>query len=449
LAKAKYAAGQVYNKIELLRKESDNWICRCHCGTEFLVKQISKVGNGLVISCGCVVRSRITYEAGQMFNGIELLRFNNGGWVCRCHCGNEFTPTQVYWIRVGFKKSCGCVDNRRVVYEAGQVFNSIELLKQTDDGWVCRCHCGTEFTACEISDVRKGKTTSCGCTNSQTKSQYQAGRRFHQVELLRKVAGQWLCLCHCGKEFIVQNIRRVRIGQTTSCGCQKKARKIYEPGMKIRGIELVREEPDGWVCRCLCGNEFKNRAVCQLHSTNVSCGCIPNKFSDPLYIRYRTVLQQRKNGLLCDEWSTFEVFKSEMGSTYFKGAWLDRHDRQQNYSRENCFWSTVDDYKKRRFIKGFKPKVICPCGNEFHQNSSVHVYCSIRCRKAYRGSFDKPKKLTPEQIEEVKSEIRASKFGYGRPLANKWGISLSRVWSLAAQIKQEKRDEESERPDLP
>lgn len=441
MAKAKYAAGQLYNKIELLKKESDSWICRCHCGTEFLVKHISKVGTGVVTSCGCVVREPKIYKAGQMFNGIELLSNTEGGWVCRCHCGTEFTPKKISRVGNGALKSCGCLDRRRVAYEAGQVFNGIELLKRNEEGWVCRCHCGTEFSAFDISDVRKGKTTSCGCTNSNEKSQYKAGQRYHQVELLRKVAGHWQCLCHCGKEFVAPNITRLRIGQTTSCGCQKKARFTFEPGKKIRGVELVREDPDGWVCRCRCGNEFKTSTVGQLRWANMSCGCIENNSSDPLYLRYRTVQQQKKKGLLCNEWSTFKVFKSEMGNTYFYGAWLDRHDRQKNYSRENCFWSTVDDYRKRRGFKDFLPKGICPCGNEFHQNSSVDHYCCFRCRKTYGGSAYLKTHLTPEQIEELKAEIRASKRGYARPLADKWGISLNRVWSLAAQIKQEKRDE--------
>ena len=439
----------MFNQIELLRKESDIWICRCHCGTEFTVKAISRVGLGVVTSCGCVVREPIVYEVGQTFNGIQLLRETEGRWDCRCHCGTEFKPKQITLVGTGKMKSCGCVDGRRVVYESGQVFNGIELLKSTDAGWLCRCHCGTEFTACDISQVRKGKMRSCGCTKSKPESQYQVGQRYHQVELLRKVAGVWQCLCHCGKTFQVDHMHRLRKGQTTSCGCSRNPRQTFKPGMKIRGVELVQKVPDGWVCRCICGNEFVTSAVHRLRKFVVTCGCIKNKNSDPLYMRYRTVLQQKKNGLLCGEWSTFEGFKLDMGSTFFNGAWLDRHDLTGYYSRENCFWSTVEEYKKRRGLKAFKAKATCPCGNEFHQMGKVDVYCCIKCRKKYTGSAFLRMQLTPEQIEEVKSEIRLSKRGYGRPLADKWGISLKRVWSLAAQIKREKRDEESETPNLP
>jgi ribosomal protein L37AE/L43A len=138
-----------------------------------------------------------------------------------------------------------------------------------------------------------------------------------------------------------------------------------------------------------------------------------------------------------------------MRSTYFIGAWLDRHDLQSYFNRENCFWSTVREFKNRRGLKAFTAKATCPCGNEFHQKSKVDIYCCITCRKKYTGSSVKKVHLSPEQIEEVKSEIRSAKRGHGRLIADKWGIPVSQVWKLAGQIRLEKREEEFETPDNP
>ncbi len=330
---------------------------------------------------------RFAYRAGLRFNGIELVRLEPRTWACRCHCGSEFKLKSMTALRIGTLKSCGCNSSERFSYAPGQRFNDIELLRQVVGGWVCRCHCGNEFTVENMTNLRLGKRKSCGCTRVPYRRtsffSYAAGQRYGGIELVRMDPRKWVCRCHCGKEFTPTSMSRLRVGKLKSCGCLKETLKS----------------------------------------------------KDPLFPQFFSHLHNRKHGRFCEEWATFEGFKSDMKDFFFEGAKLDRHDLTKDFSKTNCFWSTVEAYDKRRWRRSSRPLVKCACGVEFRQQTSGKIHCSKFCKKRFGGVVNSVSQLSPDQIQEMKTAILEGSRGYGLRLANKFGLTLGQVWAFARQVR--------------
>jgi hypothetical protein len=106
--------------------------------------------------------------------------------------------------------------------------------------WLCRCHCGREFTAYGHR-LRSGKASSCGCARRESnaaKAVDLVGYRHPDSFLVavspttrRTTQGNviWLCRCSpayggCGgtREVAANYLKR---GKVRSCGCVPRGRK--------------------------------------------------------------------------------------------------------------------------------------------------------------------------------------------------------------------------------
>jgi hypothetical protein len=97
---------------------------------------------------------------------------------------------------------------------------------------LCRCDCGTERRV-KTQNLRLGKTQSCGeCEYSVRPAVEEpvAGEVFNWWTVLSITEyGTALCRCRCGRERRV-NTRRLRSGDSKSCGCRAKWRTgAFEP----------------------------------------------------------------------------------------------------------------------------------------------------------------------------------------------------------------------------
>ena len=117
--------------------------------------------------------------------------------------------------------------NQPFAYEAGQQFFWLTLLRTSyqtgPNAWVCKCACGRVVVIENVDLVRKGTRQACGCGYSGTKLLFEAGQKFFHLTLVRpaefgRVA--WYCQCDCGTEIHVRDVRRVRLGDRRSCGCE-------------------------------------------------------------------------------------------------------------------------------------------------------------------------------------------------------------------------------------
>ena len=91
---------------------------------------------------------------------------------------------------------------------------------------LCRCDCGTERRV-KTQNMRRGQTNSCGeCEYARPPVQEPVvGDVFGWWTVIDPphVSGTALCQCRCGRQRRV-NTRRLRAGETSSCGCRAKWR---------------------------------------------------------------------------------------------------------------------------------------------------------------------------------------------------------------------------------
>lgn len=117
---------------------------------------------------------------------------------------------------------------------SGKVFGRLTVISYAGDyKWNCICSCGSQ-KAVRGSDLRSGRTTSCGCLRKEALLQRfhtkLTGERFGRlvVESFYDTNNRntlWKCKCDCGKEVIVKGTYLVN-GDTKSCGCLKRDRTI-------------------------------------------------------------------------------------------------------------------------------------------------------------------------------------------------------------------------------
>lgn len=104
-----------------------------------------------------------------------------------------------------------------------------DLTKKTGVArWICRCECGTIFSA-DGTKLRNGWTRSCGCLQKEITSRHKrkdlTGMTFGfltPIECLGKIRNTvlWRCKCKCGsiKDVTSNNLMS---GEVMSCGCLK------------------------------------------------------------------------------------------------------------------------------------------------------------------------------------------------------------------------------------
>ena len=110
----------------------------------------------------------------------NITRPNTIYWLCRCDCGNEKIISGNCLGRN--TSSCGCYQKERVSESnlkdlTGQKFGRLIVIKRVENHikqpsgqiktkWLCECECGnkTEVTS---SELKTGKTQSCGCYHKE------------------------------------------------------------------------------------------------------------------------------------------------------------------------------------------------------------------------------------------------------------------------------------------
>jgi very-short-patch-repair endonuclease len=122
--------GNVYERLTVIERAENNhrgdaqWLCRCECGNEVIVKGIS-LRSGHTRSCGCLQKDKVRQQG--LKNTADLLekRFGRlvvkerlvgnkdkiGKWRCICDCGGE-TITTSEKLLSGHTQSCGCLQSR-------------------------------------------------------------------------------------------------------------------------------------------------------------------------------------------------------------------------------------------------------------------------------------------------------------------------------------------------
>lgn len=223
-------------------------------------------------------------------------------WLCRCDCGCEVLVKSGY-LKIGRAKTCGMCGFSDYEDLTGRIFGRLTVIARADDAialrtnrsmiqWRCRCDCGNEVIVRD-SVLRNGHMKSCGCRSRKPRHVFDlTGYRFGKLTVVglgerRGGYVMWRCKCDCGNE-IETRTASLRNGHTQSCGCLHSDAAIGIGLQDITGQRFGRwtvlyengrlKEPRGrlitlWRCRCDCGEERDLRAGTLKTGSSLSCGC--------------------------------------------------------------------------------------------------------------------------------------------------------------------------------
>lgn len=188
----------------------------------------------------------------------------------------------------------------------------------------------------------------------------------------------FLCKCKCGNLIKVSG-KRLRSGNTKSCGCLQKEKalktlKEYAPNKESIGLDLTGErfgklvvlkEVDGiiksngknmrrWLCKCDCGNEVIVQHTYLTTGDTISCGCLNSKGERII----ESILKE--NNIFFKKQYAFKELKNKLPLHFDFGIlnsngkieYLIEFDGEQHYNKNNSMYSEERvrlDIKKNKY----------------------------------------------------------------------------------------------------
>lgn len=243
------------------------YMCRCVCGTEKLVEPFS-ILNGKSKSCGkCktilrkYTKRKITSIIGKRYANLTVTHIinndlNDNNLVeCVCDCGNKIIINQNKLRRPN--ASCGCLKTPYKIHSIiGNTYGKLSVLKRSENRqygyitWTCICACGN---TCDVAGIRlrSGEVTSCGCDRKTTKMPAEINKKVHKLTLLKEVESK-----------VYTNNGKSRFIRYVKCLCECGNIKI----MKLSHFKSGKYKS----CGCLNKNNLKAKIDSDLTNTKLN-----------------------------------------------------------------------------------------------------------------------------------------------------------------------------------
>lgn len=239
--------------------------------------------------------------------------------------------------------------------------------KNKNLSWLAQCECGTTRPI-RISDLRNGKSKSCGCVNRLNRK-IVLGKKYGKITPIEQLTNrhgnpieQYRCICDCGKEVVFPSDL---IGKKKNCGCSfGEGFSKYTDCIGQRFGKLVvikdseKKDKNGKrayrIYRCDCGNicEVQYRHLVSGHTQ--SCGCIESFGEECVkqiledkkisYIRQYKIKDCKDKNFLPFDFAIF--INNKMALIEVQG--------KQHYNSNLLFWSedlVLHDKIKQEFCK--------------------------------------------------------------------------------------------------
>lgn len=182
-----------------------------------------------------------TDETGNVYGGwtvIERGPSKKGRclWLCRCICGTE-GYRQISALRCGDSKSCGClageaISRAGITDITGERYGRLVAIRMVEVKdrfamWECQCDCG-KVTICRGSNLRNGKTKSCGCLRIELLEVEEYESSFNRIVANMKYSAQkrgyeWHLSNEEVREITKRNCFYCGIGPEQICGHKKES----------------------------------------------------------------------------------------------------------------------------------------------------------------------------------------------------------------------------------
>lgn len=152
--------------------------------------------------------------------------------------------------------------------------------------WRCACICG-QLIVVRGSDIKRGRTTSCGCWKREHEL---LGQRYGKLVVVGKrlVGGSWTCKCDCGLD-ITKTAQQLKSSKHQSCGkCIPRSVPSVPLGdiygrLTVIGYGGQLYGQTAWKCSCSCGTVCLKAPFDVKSGKVTSCGhaCAGKRDAEP------------------------------------------------------------------------------------------------------------------------------------------------------------------------
>lgn len=156
----------------------------------------------------------------------------------------------------------------------------------------CRCECGNTTIVC-ASNLKSGKTKSCGCLERESRygrqhGKYSAGDVVNGFTLLEETEMRtssksiiWKCRCICGNIIFDAPSNIIHSNKKQCRDCYTHPLLIDLTGNKYGMLTVIAQSPYriwsgkrvAWICKCDCGKEVVASSDGLRSGQITSCGC--------------------------------------------------------------------------------------------------------------------------------------------------------------------------------
>ena len=179
---------------------------------------------------------------------------------------------------------------------------------------------------------------------------------------------QWLCNCDCGKENVLILGSQLRSGKTKSCGCYQKEQTIKASindltGQTIGNFLVLKSVGPGvgghtWQCKCLlCGNKDVFITTPNLYK-QYSCGCSIKSKGER---KIKTLLEENKINFIQEKRFSNCKFEDTNSVARFDFYLPDfncviEYDGRQHFIKGNGIYDNDEKYEKTQIHDSIKNK---------------------------------------------------------------------------------------------
>ncbi len=170
--------------------------------------------------------------------------------------------------------------------------------------------------------MRFGRLVVIGISREKYRYKSRGSRRYNTGKIYE-------CKCDCGNIKMINNMSLS--GNTVSCGCYKKELIEKRNNLKIKSFHPSFRH--GHIENRKINGKIKLKVTITYASWNSLKGKIRKNY-------YRPEISMAK------EWDDFKNFLEDMGEKppYTR---LSRHDKDDDYYKENCYWRPIGERKKK------------------------------------------------------------------------------------------------------